>query len=44
MFSPYMNVITGHSLNMMLALLALEAELHSNATKFIFEHGTIGVA
>ena len=39
----YMNLIVGHSLNTMLAGLALKAELHSNATKFIFEHNTIGV-
>ena len=39
----YMNLIAGHSLNTMLARLALKVELHSNATKFIFEHNTIGV-
>ena len=38
-----MNLIAIHSLNTMLARLAVKAELYSNATKFIFEHNTIGV-
>ena len=39
----YMNLIVGHSLNMMLAHLFLKEELHSNTTKFIFKHSTIGI-
>ena len=43
LFSAYMNLIVGHSLSTVLARLSLKMELHSNATKFIFEHNTIGV-